>query len=415
MNHEKHEKTGKGLVPRLRFPQFRDEEEWQAQPLDSVSQFVKKKIPLNQLSLDTYVSTENLSQDYGGIEQASKLPPNGSATEYKPDDILIANIRPYLKKVWRSNRSGGASNDVIVIRPKAVLSRDYLPMVIANDAFINYVMTTAKGVKMPRGDIASIKDYVVHYPTLAEQQKIADCLGALDGLFAAEGRKLTALRDHKRGLMQQLFPQPDQTQPRLRFPEFRDMGEWETLPLGRVVEVASGQVDPTKPPYRDLPHIGGENIESHTGTITDVRTAKELQLKSGKYAFNEKDVLYSKIRPVLNKVAAPGFKGICSADIYPIRPSNCDLRRDYLVYLLLSDAFLEHAKKHSDRTKIPKVNRDTLLASAVSIPISDEQQNIAACLISVDNRITAQAEKIESLKQHKRGLMQQLFPVPEEP
>jgi len=196
--------------PRLRFPEFRDKEGWKAQPLDNVSQFVKKKIPLHQLNLDTYVSTENLSPDYGGIEQASKLPPNGSATEYKPDDILIANIRPYLKKVWRSNRSGGASNDVIVIRAKALLRKDYLSMVIANDAFINYVMKTAKGVKMPRGDIASMKEYIVHYPTPREQQAIADCLTALDTRIAAQAAKIDALKQHKRGLMQQLFPAPEE-------------------------------------------------------------------------------------------------------------------------------------------------------------------------------------------------------------
>ena len=130
-------------------------------------------------------------------------------------------------------------------------------MVIANDAFINYVMTTAKGVKMPRGDIASIKDYVVHYPTLPEQQKIADCLGSLDGLIAAEGRKLKALKTHKKGLMQQLFPGTPTSssaggesaggdagapsQPRLRFPEFRDKGEWEEKVLSDACLMQAGK------------------------------------------------------------------------------------------------------------------------------------------------------------------------------
>ncbi len=126
------------------------------------------------------------------------------------------------------------------------------------------------------------------------------------------------------------------------------------------------------------------------------------------------DVLYSKIRPALNKVAAPEFKGICSADIYPIRPYNHDLRRDYLLYLLRSEAFLAYATRHSARSKIPKVNREALLAYAALIPTIDEQQRIADCLSTLDARIAAQAEKLDALRTHKRGLMQQLFPSPEE-
>ena len=83
-------------------------------------------------------------------------------------------------------------------------------MVLANDAFINFVMKTAKGVKMPRGDIASMKEYIVRYPTPPEQQKVAECLSSLDGLIAAQAAKIDVLKQHKRGLMQQLFPAPEE-------------------------------------------------------------------------------------------------------------------------------------------------------------------------------------------------------------
>src|SRR5690606_6171169 len=113
-------------------------------------------------------------------------------------------------------------------------------------------------------------------PRPDEQRKIADCLGSLDDLIAVEGRKLEALQRHKQGLMQQLFPQPGETLPRLRFPEFRDEGEWSESPLGHLVEIASGQVDPTRSPYCDLPHVGGENIESDTGNLQGIKTARQL-------------------------------------------------------------------------------------------------------------------------------------------
>jgi type I restriction enzyme S subunit len=250
-------------------------------------------------------------------------------------------------------------------------------------------------------------------PSWPEQQKIADCLTSLDELIAAERRKVEALKAHKKGLTKKLFPREGETLPRLRFPEFRDEGEWNTVSLNEVLEVASGQVDPTQPPYCDLPHVGGENIESHTGNLGGLKTARELRLISGKYLFDQRDVLYSKIRPALNKVALSDFNGTCSADIYPLRPLNRVLRREYLFYLLLSDEFLEYATKHSSRSKIPKINRDSLLSYRAPIPARAEQQRIADCLSALDARIAAEADKLAALKTHKKGLMQQLFPSPE--
>lgn len=138
------------------------------------------------------------------LRKASKLPPSGSFTAYESGDILIANIRPYLKKVWVANRSGGASNDVIVVRPKN--GNAFLSCILKSEVFINYVMQGAKGVKMPRGDIALMKEYPVAVPNSEEQQKIADCLSSLDKLITTQAQKIEELKSHKKGLMQQLFP-----------------------------------------------------------------------------------------------------------------------------------------------------------------------------------------------------------------
>jgi type I restriction enzyme S subunit len=214
--------------------------------------------------------------------------------------------------------------------------------------------------------------------------------------------------------MQQLFPRDGETQPRLRFPEFQNDGEWVAKSLDELVEVASGQVDPRQLPYRDFPQIGSENIESNTGKLVNVRSAGDKGVMSGNYAFDDNDILYSKIRPALNKVAEPAFRGICSADIYPVRPANGDLIRTYLLYLLLSQSFLKYAIRNSERGKIPKINRDALLTYETFIPSPEEQHRIASCLSSLDALITDETQKLESLKRHKRGLMQQLFPSPVE-
>ncbi len=197
-------------VPALRFSEFKNEGKWEFRKLadKDISDFVKKRLPLSELSINTYVSTENILADFGGIAKASKLPPSGSFTAYESGDILIANIRPYLKKVWVANRSGGASNDVIVVRPKN--GNAFLSCILKSEVFINYVMQGAKGVKMPRGDIALMKEYPVAVPNSEEQQKIADCLSSLDELIAAQAKKIVVLKSHKKGLMQQLFPAMDE-------------------------------------------------------------------------------------------------------------------------------------------------------------------------------------------------------------
>jgi type I restriction enzyme S subunit len=156
------------------------------------------------------------------------------------------------------------------------------------------------------------------------------------------------------------------------------------VPLRDVIDVASGQVDPRVEPYLDLPHVGGDNIESGSGRLLDFRTARELNLISGKYEFGPDDVLYSKIRPALNKVALPDFAGICSADMYPLRPRPGRIERRYLAYLLRHEDFLAYAEKHSSRTNIPKINRDALLEYEILLPPIPEQRRIADILDKAD-------------------------------
>ena len=154
-----------------------------------------------------YISTENILQDFAGATQTKTAPSNGSVTAFYVGDVLVSNIRPYLKKIWVAEFDGGASNDVVVIRSNKGVDKNFLAYNLKNDVFIDYVMASAKGVKMPRGDIALMKQYPILVPMkLEEQQKIANCLSSLDELITAQSQKIEALKLHKKGLMQGLFP-----------------------------------------------------------------------------------------------------------------------------------------------------------------------------------------------------------------
>ena len=127
--------------------------------------------------------------------------------------------------------------------------------------------------------------------------------------------------------------------------------------LGEVCQIMGTLVDPKLSEHRKLLHVGGANIVSQTGELIGLQTAEQEELISGKYLFSSEDLLYSKIRPYLRKVALPDFTGLCSADIYPIRPQTGKLRREYLFYLLLSDNFTEYANGVSSRAGITSARK----------------------------------------------------------
>ncbi|GAA3942955.1 TPA: restriction endonuclease subunit S [Vibrio parahaemolyticus] len=168
---------------------------------------------------------------------------------------------------------------------------------------------------------------------------------------------------------------------------------WKKKRFDEVAVIANGQVDPRIEPYCREIHIGPENIESHTGRIINLQKAEELGLISGKYVFDENSIIYSKIRPNLNKLCQPSFRGICSADMYPIWAKE-EINKSYLYYFMQSPAFYNQAIKSSMRTGIPKINRQDLNRIKITYPVDHAVQNRIVNTISVwDNAI----EKTEAL------------------
>ena len=192
-NNNKH--TGPN-VPALRFPEFSGE--WKTFQLSDLAAYSKERVKMEILSSNNYVSTENMQQDFAGIKDAISLPSSGSAVEFQVGDILISNIRPYLKKIWLSDRNGGCSTDVLALRTKnEKVDSSFLYCCLANDDFVSYVMSGAKGVKMPRGDKQHIMSYNLGVPSVQEQRRIAELVSLLEKRISAQSKiieELTALR-----------------------------------------------------------------------------------------------------------------------------------------------------------------------------------------------------------------------------
>lgn len=148
--------------------------------LGEVSSYSTEKISIEAIDKNNYVSTENLLPNFGGKKIASGIPNSNKVNSYLEGDILVSNIRPYFRKVWYANQNGGASNDVLVIRPNNYIDRSFLYYSLANNEFIDFVMSGAKGTKMPRGDKNHIMTYQLQLPCTREQKAIANILSTLD-------------------------------------------------------------------------------------------------------------------------------------------------------------------------------------------------------------------------------------------
>jgi type I restriction enzyme S subunit len=183
--------------------------------------------------------------------------------------------------------------------------------------------------------------------------------------------------------------------------------------LAECCEISSRLVDPKIPQFSELIHVGAGNIETQTGVLSGLMTARQEGLQSGKFCFDPCMVLYSKIRPYLEKVARPEFVGICSADVYPLLPMDGVLSRDYLFHVLLSAHFTNYAIAGSDRAGMPKVNRDHLFQYTISLPPYGEQSKAAKKLDELRLKTYALEEvyrkKIAALTELKQSLLAKAF------
>ena len=179
-------------------------EEWKEYKLGEVVIPVKDRIETSFLDSTSYVSTENMLPNKAGITLSSGVP-SGSAVKFRYEDILISNIRPYFKKIWRADRNGGCSADVICLRASNAVVPLFLYYLLSQDLFFDYVMQGAKGTKMPRGDRNQIMQWPVLLPSKSEQQKIALILSALDDKIEVNKRINDNLEQQAQALFKSWF------------------------------------------------------------------------------------------------------------------------------------------------------------------------------------------------------------------
>lgn len=177
--------------------------------LGDVCEVVRARIPIAQLTEETYISTDNMLQRRKGVTKVDKLPLKGTAVRFRPGDVLLSNIRPYLQKLWLAEREGGASSDIIVFRPKPECAPAYLFHALSQEAFFDYVMLNPSGTKMPRGRREWIARFAFPLPPLAEQARIVAhlerTLGAIDVMEAKFREGVAQCGVYRRAVLSEAF------------------------------------------------------------------------------------------------------------------------------------------------------------------------------------------------------------------
>ena len=173
--------------------------------LSTLCTYIKGKVDVDTLDEHTYISTENMIPNKGGVESASSLPSTQYTQAFDKGDVLVSNIRPYFKKIWMAEYSGGCSNDVLVFRASEGCDPTFLYYVLANDSFFDYATATSKGTKMPRGDKTAIMQYEVSSCDNATQQRIGSLLRSIDKRIVTNKKINDNLEQQAQSYFQELF------------------------------------------------------------------------------------------------------------------------------------------------------------------------------------------------------------------
>jgi type I restriction enzyme S subunit len=411
------------LKPKLRFPKFRNAPLWTEKQLEEILSPVVRE---RKKPIEAYTGLGMRSHGKGTFLKNLENPEKNSMEylyEVQCDDLIL-NIT----FAWEGAIAIAKPTDTGALVshrfPTFVFNRD-----VAIPDFFRYIILDKQfvyslGVISPggagRNRVLNKNDFLklrVVLPEVSEQQKIAECLTSLDGLIAAHGRKLAALKAHKKGLMQRLFPCEGETQPQLRFPKFRNAPKWDEKNLEQLAKRGSGHTpSKTNPEY----YNGGIKwVSLADSKRLDCGLISETEIELSEQGIeNSSAVLHREGAVLVSRDAGVGKSAIMNS---PMAVSqhfivwNCDGRQlsNWFLYYLLQ-TMKPLFERVATGSTIKTIGLQFFIDLRVPVPLLPEQQRIASCLSALDDLIAAQTQKLEVLKAHKKGLMQQLFPSSEE-
>lgn len=317
------------------------------------------------------------------------------------DDIIVSLVRPNLNAVAVVENSSEnlqvASTGYCVLRCNQAVYSRYLFYFCQSETFINRMTAQATGASYPAVSNSIVKNCEIPLPERNKQKEIADILDKVTGLISLRKQQLAKLDELVKARFVEMFG------------DFKNNSKnWPIVKFDELAKI-DGNMTTDYEKYADYPHIGIDSIEKETGELKGYRTVKEDGVVSGKYIFTPQHIIYSKIRPNLNKVALPDFEGLCSADAYPILPNPKNCNRIFLALTMRSDYFLDYILQFSARTNLPKVNRKEIAGFSMPLPPLSLQNDFSTFVERVDQQKQTVQQSLEKLELMKKALMQEYF------
>jgi type I restriction enzyme S subunit len=385
------------LIPELRFPEFDSEGEWEEKELGKLA---KKITERNKAGLVKNVFTNSAidgivdQRDFFDREIADK---NSLENYYivKDGDYVynprISNIAPVGPISKNKTKKEGAMSPLYTVFRFDNKNNDFFEYYFKSEHWYNAIKRVSNtGARFDRMSISdsAFMEIPVLLPSSKEQQKIAACLSSLDEVIADHSQKLEALKEHKKGLMQNLFPQEGEKVPKYRFKEFENDGEWVEKLFEQLFIIGNG---------RDYKHLNNGDIP--------VYGSGGYMLSVNEYLYDGESVCIGRKGTIDKPMLLNGKFWTVDTLFYTHSFKNCVPK--YIFYVFENINWQDH----NEAGGVPSLSKTNIYKIEILIPPTiQEQQKIAACLSSLDALIIAQAEKIEQLKLHKKGLMQGLFP-----
>jgi len=417
------------MVPKLRFPEFREAGEWKEKPLNQVSPSIfdgTHQTPKYTEDGVPFFSVENIVS--GNKNKFISYEDHIAATrKNKPErgDILVTRIGIIGYSVvvdWDYEFSIYVTLAVVKKSPSA--NSYFLHCYFQSNRYQKEILGKSLLNAVPcKINMEELRKTDVLLPKIEEQQKIADCLSSLDELIAAQTLKLDALKTHKKGLMQQLFPAEGETVPKLRFPEFHDAPEWELRELGKslLAHPDYGLNAPAVPYSEELPtYLRITDISEDGYYLRNQMVSVEISATAENY-LNEGEIVLARTGASVGKsykYRKQDGKLVFAGFLIRVKPDTKKINPDLLFHFLSTEQYWKWVAVTSARSGQPGINGNEYALLPVPLPSSPneeqnlaEQQRIADSLNSIDELIAAQTLKLDALKTHKKGLMQQLFPA----
>ena len=358
--------------------------------------FSTTRVSSSELNEDNYVSTENMLQDFQGILEAKSVPEDVNVISFSCCDILISNIRPYLKKVWKATFNGGCSSDVFVLQANDNIESDYLHYVVANDKFINFVMSGAKGVKMPRGDKNQMKKYPLSLPQIQEQKKIGKMLSLLDERIATQNKIIEELKKLKSAIIDYAINSLDTDF--VKFGSLYEMaGEGGTPATSDASFYDNGKI-----PFVKIEDLKQKYLTENKDFITELG----LQ-KSSAWLVPTRSILFSN-GATIGEITITTYPVCTKQGILGIVPKqNIDV--EFLYYFMSSSYFKKAVSRIVTEGTMKTAYLKDINNILCPIPTKEEQQEIAKMPSVLNSKIDYEQSILELFYAQKRYLLHQMF------